>query len=268
MKTGFEQFSADMKRLSAQGVGLFNAMQNEQFPHQTAAHVSQVLKQDYATFQKKLPSFKHDYQTWYSEAVSFLRLLLPDRLADFTRLYETPKGRKEVRPENYVIEDYLRNITITAGFDKKIVVGPDAAIPLMQQQMQILDSVRTTFESTLYDLQLHLQADLLDAELAAAALLARNKQYRAAGVTGGIVLGRYLLQLARIHQLRLRKNAGLGETNEALKKQEVYDFHTWRYIEGLAEIVRLCYAARGRDPEKHDLDILLDGVAKVIKMIF
>lgn len=57
-------------------------------------------------------------------------------------------------PETYVIEDYLRNITITAGFDKKVVVGPDAAIALKQQQLQMLDAVKTTFESTPYDLQL------------------------------------------------------------------------------------------------------------------
>ncbi|SDE62639.1 hypothetical protein SAMN05216464_10812 [Mucilaginibacter pineti] len=268
MKTGFDQFSADLKRLSAQGVGLFNAMQNEQFPQKTAAHVTQVLKQDYTAFQKKLPSFAHEYQAWYSEALTFLRLLLPDRVADFARLYETPKTRKEVRPENYVIEDYLRNVTITAGFDKKVIVGPDAAIPMMQQQMQILDAVKITFESTLYDLQLHLQADLLDAELSAAAQLARNKQYRAAGILAGVVLGKHLSQLARIHQVRLKKNPGISETNEALKKAEVYDFHTWRYMEGLAEIVRLCYAAKGREPEKQDLDLLLDGIAKVIKMIF
>lgn len=97
MKTGFDQFSADLKRLYAQGIDLYNAMQNAQFPEQTPAHVTQVLKQDYAAFQKKLPSFEHEYQAWYSEAVSFTRLLLPDRLADFQRLYETLRVRKDVR---------------------------------------------------------------------------------------------------------------------------------------------------------------------------
>ena len=57
---------------------------------------------------QNLPSFKDDYQPWYSEAKALVRQLLPDRLTDFTRYYEKPKSRREVTIENYTIEDYLQ----------------------------------------------------------------------------------------------------------------------------------------------------------------
>ena len=76
-----------------------------------------------------LPSFKDEYQSWYSEAKALIRQLLPDRLSDFTRYYEKPKSRKDITYENYTIEDYLQglNVTRTAGMTTSTVVGPDAA---------------------------------------------------------------------------------------------------------------------------------------------
>jgi len=57
---------------------------------------------------KKLPNFKSNYQTWYSESLILLKYLLPDRLNDFIKLYEKPKNRKVVSYDNYSIEDYLQ----------------------------------------------------------------------------------------------------------------------------------------------------------------
>lgn len=49
----------------------------------------------------KLPSFKADYQAWYSESLAVLKQLLPDRVEDFVRHYQKPKGRKDIDFENY-----------------------------------------------------------------------------------------------------------------------------------------------------------------------
>ncbi|MEN9532841.1 MAG: hypothetical protein RIQ83_2065, partial [Pseudomonadota bacterium] len=62
---------------------------------------------------KTLPKFQEAYQPWYSECLVLIKQLLPDRLNDFVRLYEKPKGRKDVGFENYRIEDALQGLRIT-----------------------------------------------------------------------------------------------------------------------------------------------------------
>jgi nicotinamide riboside kinase len=45
-----------------------------------------------AVFMKKIQPFPTAYQEWYSEAVTLVRQLMPDRLNDFIKLYEKPKA--------------------------------------------------------------------------------------------------------------------------------------------------------------------------------
>jgi len=104
MTANSDQFKADLKKLSTQGVSLFNAMQVEQHPERMEAHFNNVLKKDYAAFVNTLPSFIHAYQPWYSAAQELIRRFMPGRLTDFINLYEPVKNRKEIRPDNYVIE--------------------------------------------------------------------------------------------------------------------------------------------------------------------
>jgi len=106
-----------MIRLHNTGVSLINAMQVEQFPGEMEAHFTNVLKKDFKTFVQGLPKFAEAYQAWYSEAQVVIAHYLPGRLHDFASLYEL-KGRKEIRKENYVIEDYLRATVVTADSTK------------------------------------------------------------------------------------------------------------------------------------------------------
>ena len=151
-----------------------------------------MLKKDYKEFKKGLPVFSSAYQPRYSEAMAVVKTLLPLRYQDFVPLYERPKSRKEITRENYVIEDYLSDTVVTAGFDKKIIAGPDAAIPAFEQQFNIIAAVMNTLDSTLLDIRREVQASLLDAELDKAAQLAKNKHYRAAGAVAGIALEKHL----------------------------------------------------------------------------
>jgi hypothetical protein len=101
---------------------------------------------------KALPNFKNAYQGWYSEAKTMIRQLLPDRIEDFSRLYEKPKSRKEITYENYCIEDCLQGLIITrnVGINKETVVGPEAGIPRIEQQVAIVESAKIRFESSLF----------------------------------------------------------------------------------------------------------------------
>jgi hypothetical protein len=269
MNTSVDKLRADFKKLSAQGVNLFNAMHVEQYPERTETHVTNILKKDYEAFKKSLPAFGSAYQAWYSEAQSLVKIFLPDRLSDFTNLYETPKGRKEIKPDNYVIEDYLKDVTITAGFDKKIVASPADAIPVFQQQLNILNSINARFESTLFDFKQLLQADLFDAELLSAKELAKNQFFRSAGAICGVILEKHLDQIRQSHNIKLnKKSPSIADYNDLLKKNDIYDFQQWRLIQYLGQIRDLCSRNKKTAPGAEDISDMIDGVEKVIKTIF
>jgi hypothetical protein len=250
-----------------QGVGLLNALRDEQFPEQMEQHFTEVLKKNYQEFKKGLPVFKSAYQPWYSEAMAIVKILLPLRFNDFVALYEKPKNRKEINKDNYVIADYFSDTIVTAGFDKKVVAGLDAAIPAFEQQFHLIGAVLQTLDSSLLDIRRELQAGLLDAELDKAALLLKNKQLRAAGVVAGIALEKHLEQVCERRQLKFSRKT-ISDLNETLKKIEVTDFPTYRHIGLLAELYQLCVQNKKREPEPSEVAYLINGTDKVIKTIF
>ncbi|WDF77129.1 hypothetical protein PQ469_24905 [Mucilaginibacter sp. KACC 22773] len=267
--TATEQIKTELKRLSNQGVNLFNAMQVEQFPEKMEQHFTQVLKKDYQSFVKTLPIFTQAYQGWYSATQAVVRQFLPGRLADFNGLYEQPKGRKEIRADNYVIEDYLKKVVITAGFDKKVVAGPEDAIPVFQQQINILNSVFDRLDNVLFKMQQVLQSELLDQQLQSARQLAKNQFLRSAGAICGIVLEKHLDQLCQIHQIKLaKKTMTIKDYNDLLKKQEIYSFETWRFIQYLGDLWTLCCRNKKEMPTAKEANDLIEGTDKLIKTIF
>ncbi len=267
--TATDQIKTELKRLSNLGVNLFNAMQVEQFPENMEHHFKHVLKKDYQAFVATLPAFTQAYQGWYSAAQAVISRFLPGRLADFTGLYEQPKGRKDIRPDNYVIEDYLKKVVITAGFDKKIVASPADALPVFQQQINILNAVFDRLDNVLFQMEQLLQAELLDQQLQAARQLAKNQFSRSAGAICGIVLENHLLQLCQAHQVKVpKKTMAIKDYNDLLKKQEIYSFETWRLIQLLGELWTLCCRNKKEVPTVDDANDLIDGTDKIIKTIF
>jgi hypothetical protein len=267
--TQTEQLSIDIKRLRNQGVNLVNAIQVEVYPEQMEAHFTNNLKKDFETFKKSLPVFSNTYQAWYSEAQIVIRRFLPLRLNDFIALYEVPKGRKELKKENYTIEDYLRNTFITSGFDKKVVVGPVDVIPLVQQQLNILESVTVRLESTITEISEILQADLLDKMLVAANELARNGLARSAGGVCSAIIQQHFETLRTKYELKLpKKNPALKDYNELLQNAEVYDFGTGRQIQYLIDLRDLCVKNTKKAPSASEIEDLLVGTEKVIKTIY
>src|SRR5690606_38055453 len=98
-----EKYREDLKALTDRGNWLMLAMLYECNP----AEFKEAHGKNAEGVVKKLPRFKTKYQSWYSEAKSLIRQLLPDRLDDFARHYQQPKTRKDLSYENYRIEDYL-----------------------------------------------------------------------------------------------------------------------------------------------------------------
>jgi len=264
-----EQLATDIKRLHNVGVNLVNAIQVEVYPEQMATHFTVNLKKDFEAFRKSLPVFSNVYQAWYSEAQIVVKRFLPLRLNDFISLYEAPKSRKELKKENYTIEDYLKNSTVTSGFDKKIVAGPADAIPLVQQQLNILDSVTICLESSITEITEILQADLLDKMLASANELAKNGLARSAGGVCSAIIQQHFETLRNKYELKLpKKTPTLKDYNELLQKAEVYDLGTGRQIQYLIDIRDICVKNTKKAPSVSEIEDLLAGTEKIIRSIY
>ena len=268
-----DRYKKDLDTLLNKGAQLHNAIQYDCSPQDFARAAKESLGDKEAIpftaeeFIQSLPSFKDEYQAWYSEAKALVRQLLPDRLSDFVRYYEKPKSRKDITFGNYTIEDYLQGLTVRFGTSK--LVGPDAAVPLFQQQLSLVKAIRERFRSSLFDIRRLAQADLFDSELDAARELANNKFTRAAGAVAGVVLERHLKEVCSNHGLTLRKKAPqISDLNDALKGANVIDIPQWRSIQHLGDLRNLCAHDKKSQPTSDQVENLLAGVKKVTKTIY
>ncbi len=268
MSSNLDRYRKDLYSLVDKGNKLHLAMQAEYLPEQFKSALKRRGTES-KEIAKALPSFNLAYQSWYSEAKVLIKQLLPDRLSDFVRHYEKPKPRKEITFESYRIEDCLQGITITRGWEKEKVAGPEAAIPHFRQQLAILASVEARFESSLFDIRQLVQADLFDSELDAAKELAKQNFTRAAGAMAGVVLEKHLGQVCDNHGIKNPKSApAISDLGNALKNANVIDIPTWRFVQQLADIRNLCDHDKKVEPKVEQVEDLLAGVMKVKKTLF
>jgi hypothetical protein len=269
MSTNLDRYKKDLASLIERGELLHVGLQRDCLPGKFDKAIKKNLGDKAKDVLKSLPSFVEAYQPWYSEAKVLIKQLLPDRLADFVRHYEKPKPRKDITYDSYRIEDCLLGLTVTRGWEKEKVVGPDAAIPHFRQQLAIVKSVKARFESALFDIRQLVQADLFDSELDAATELAKQKFLRAAGAVAGVVLERHLLQVCANHNLRVGKKApGISDLSAALKDGGVVEVPEWRFIQHLADLRNLCDHDRKVEPTAEQVGDLIAGVTKVTKTLF
>lgn len=269
MITNLERYKNDLDKLISKGNKLHIAMEMDCLPKETTKQIREQFGDRADKILADLPSFDSEYQAWYSEAQVLIKQLLPDRLSDFIRYYEKPKGRKEISFESYRIEDYLQGLHVTRGYQKEKVVGPDAAIPHFRQQLAILNSVMARFESSLFDIRQLVQADLFDSELDAAKELNKHKFARAAGALAGVVLERHLTQVCENHNIQIPKKApSIADFNNALKEASVITVPDWRFTQHLADIRNLCDHDKKVEPTMEQVEDLIAGVMKVSKTFF
>jgi hypothetical protein len=269
MSSNLNRYRKDLESLLDRGEELRLAMESECFPDQ----VHRVLEKKYGDktreIMARIPRFADAYQSWYSEAKVLVKQLLPDRLSDFVRHYEKPKSRKSITFENDTIEDYLQGLSVTRGWEKEKIAGPDAAIPQFRQQLAILRSVKERFESSLFDIRQLVQADLFDSELDGAEELAKSGFTRVAGALAGVVLERHLAQLCNNHGVKIpKKTPTISDLNDTLKEANVTDIPQWRSTQHLADIRNLCDHSRKAEPTADQVNDLVAGVKKATKTLF
>ncbi|MEQ8254452.1 MAG: hypothetical protein RKE52_04875 [Marinovum algicola] len=264
------KYAEALDNLIKDGDTLLMAIQYDCFPEAFAEKVQESLGEEEATkYLEELPSFKAKYQGWYSEAQALIKQVLPDRLADFRSYYEYPRVRKDITFQNYMVRDYLQGLKITRGWEKEVVADGHSAIPEFTQQLNMVKAAREKLDSALIDLTTLLQADIFDSEIESAQALAKAGFLRGAGAICGVVLEKHLLQVCDAHSIKIRKkNPGISDLNQALRDNDVITVPQWRFNQHLADIRNLCDHAKGRDPEKEEIQDLLSGTEKVLKTIF
>jgi hypothetical protein len=273
MPSNLDRYKNDLNALIDKGENLNLAMQAETLPEQFEKEIKKFGAEEKRAFREFIKdfSFKETYQGWYSEAKALVKQILPDRFSDFASHYEKPKTRKDITYENYRIEDYLQDLRITRTIGERVetIVGPYAAIPQFRQQLAILKSAKARFESSLFDIRLLVQADLIDSELNVAEELAKNKFLRASGAIAGVVLEKHLAQVCDNHSIKLAKREPtISDLNDALKNGGVVDLPQWRSVQHLGDLRNLCCHNRNVEPTPEQVDDLVAGVKKVTKNLF
>lgn len=271
MASNLDRYKKDFERLLRDGVLIQQSFAHLCYGSEYEAAVLKSHKNDKQAAKEHmdaLPDFKNAYQSWYSESLVLIKQLLPDRLNDFIRLYEKPKGRKNIGFENYRIEDALQGLQITR-FGNEVIADMKSARSHLDQQVAILKSIKSRFESSLYDIRQLVQADLLDSELDAARELLKHKFMRAAGAIAGVVLEKHLHEVCVAHNIKLtKKSPTIADLNDALKNAAIIETPQWRFHQHLGDIRNVCDHDKKVEPTAEQVNDLVEGVAKVTKTVF
>ncbi|MHC9542787.1 MAG: hypothetical protein AB9903_25020 [Vulcanimicrobiota bacterium] len=232
---------------------------------------TKTLDKKYHEVAKKIEgSFENNYQKWYTEACAVIRQLIPDRLQEFTYLYQGDGRRKKIDITTYHIQDWLIGVRSGNSFSGEKLYD-DSAIVYMRfnTQAEIFKSAESRFESSLFDIAQLVRADLFDSELDAARELTKNGFLRGAGAIVGVVIEKHLLQVCTNHLITIRKqHPTICDFNDLLKNGTVIDVPQWRQIQRLGDIRNLCDHGKQREPTKEEVSELIDGADRLCKTLF
>ena len=261
------EIERDLDRLISDSHQLQHAMNHACFGRQYEDQLEKAVgrkNKDETIFY--LPNFKQAYQAWYSEALSLIKQLLPDRADDFASYYEYTKPRKEFTTETYMIRDYLQGI-VTRRPNGKVKIDGRTACPKFVQQVAIVEAARKSLSSMLVQLTSILQSDLFNSEVRAAKTLADAGYLRAAGAICGVVIEKHLHHVCINRRIEVKKNAGISNYNDALKRNGTIATKEWRFVQVMADIRNLCDHAGASEPSKEDIEKLFLGTDEIIKII-
>lgn len=205
------------------------------------------------------------YHGWYTRSLAVVHHLLPDRLAEFERLYHLD-NRTNIDASTYTIEDYMQGLYIVGVIKERDAVA--IVLTKFASQILILESAASRLDDILANIQGILQVDLFDSEIDAAIDLLKNGHLRAAGAVVGVVLESHLAKVCQNHGVTpSKKNPVMSDFNELLKKEDIFNILTWRWIQHLGDIRNQCCHSKDRDPTPDEVQELIDGVDKAIKTI-
>ena len=250
MTSNIEKYKSDILKLTKSGEAIFKKMKDN----------------------KNLAQLRQDYEMWYSESYAIIKIILPDRISDFSMMYYDDK--KKIGLKTFF--QYTPS-TIITGNDWTIdngdrVVPPkeiDIAKSVFDSQIGILKSCERRFESSLFDIKQLLQADIFESELEASRELNKKGFTRGAGAVAGVVLEGHLTQVCSNHKIAVKKNnPTINDFNQLLKDNGIIETPTWRSLQLLGDLRNLCDHKKQKEPTKEEIEELIQGVEKISKTLY
>lgn len=249
MKNNIEKHKADIQNLIKSGESILKKMKAD----------------------KNLSQLRRDYEVWYSESYAVIKIILPDRISDFSKMYYDDKTKDGLKNNFQFIPS---TIVKGSGWDLGLndsVIPPqeiDIAKSIFDSQIGILKSCEKRFESSLFDIKQLLQSDIFDSELEAAKELNKKGFTRGAGAVAGVVLEGHLTQVCSNHTITVKKsNPSINDLNQLLKDNSIIETHDWRFIQRLGDLRNLCDHKKQKEPTQDEIDELIKGVDKMSKTL-
>lgn len=234
-------------------------------------HVKKLNKEQQELKKKLTNFFEKNYQGWYTEAISVIKLLIPDRLTEFIELYKGDGKHKEISGSTFNIQHWLKGIRASSddwNFKKRFDDFGAVAMRF-NNQYQILNSAEKRFTSSLLDIKQLLQADFFDTEIEVSKELSKKGFNRAAGVICGVVIEKHLGQVCANHNIPITKKfPTISDFNEQLKNKDVIEITMWRFIQRLGDLRNLCGHNKSKEPTNDDVNELIEGTDKLIKTVY
>lgn len=220
--------------------------------------LSKKSREEYSAEMKaNIRNFQENYQAWYSEALSCIETLLPQRFDDFVGFYAPESKRKGLDLTSYCIRDYLLGVST---FD----IGEEFILKVFFQQTALLSGAQRVFESEIFQIRRVLEADLYQDELSAAQDLNKKGFRRAAGAMAGVVLETRLKKSAQVSSINLKKKPTIGSLNDSLRNKDVFDAVVHSRIKVLADLRALCDHDKDREPSRDEVEELIAGVKRIL----
>lgn len=264
MESNISKYRSDLESLIAHGKSLELGLYNE-FSPEFKAQINKLDK----NIQDKIKkcTFKDKYNAWYNESLTLIKQLVPERYDDFVSFYKQPK-RKQINFETYSISDYLIGMVVKDGWGGE-AFKRSSIITKFQQQFAIVESLKSRFDSSLYNIKELLQADLFDSELEAAKELQKKGFLRAAGAICGVVIERHLSQVCDRRGIKVtKKNPSINDINSLLQSNNIIGVQDMRFIQLMGDIRNKCDHNKKEEPTDDDITTIISGAQKIIKNIY
>ncbi len=248
MLSNIEKYKKDIQKLIETGEAIFKKMKDN----------------------KNLAELRQNYEIWYSESFAVIKIILPDRAVDFSKMYYDDKTKKGLKIHFQYTPPISEGISWDLDFGKYSPPKEvDFAKSIFDSQIGILKSCEKKFQSSLFDIKQLLQADIFDSELDAARELNKKGFVRGAGAIAGVVLEGHLAQVCDNHKITIRKkHPAINDFNQLLKDNDIIETLTWRFIQQLADLRNLCDHKKDNEPTKDNIDELIKGVDKISKTLY
>lgn len=211
--------------------------------------------------------FETDYQEWYSISLVLVKQILPDRLNEFIKYYDSKKSDTTVK--SYCIKEWFNGVRFNKlKTEFKDVNELHIVFMKFGCQVEIIKACNSRFRNSLFEIKQILNANLLKSELEQAEELFSNGYYRASGVICGVIIERHLHLVCNNHNVKPKtKKPTISEFSQCLKSNNIIETYRWRLIDTMGDIRNICSHKSNKEPTREDIIKLIQGTKDIVNEI-